>query len=222
MVARPRLQGGADALGRDDHRQDGQRHHQDDRRGHGAGDRLHRRADGARAVGGGRARALPPRPAMSDEELFEKGYNRVYDTLEMEANLNYVEEFSSRALDDLLGRAVSSEIICRALGKVARRGRAGQGRAAQRVREGRARLRARVHRLRAGPRPLDLGDEGARRRGRQDRRDAARHAARATTRTSTSTASRASRWARSGSASSPSAAACRATGRRRSGRTSTS
>jgi deoxyhypusine synthase len=33
-------------------------------------------------------------PKMDDEELFEKGYNRVYDTLEMEANLNYVEEFS--------------------------------------------------------------------------------------------------------------------------------
>src|SRR5262245_1032604 len=28
-------------------------------------------------------------PRMHDEELFEKGYNRVYDTLEMEANLNY-------------------------------------------------------------------------------------------------------------------------------------
>src|SRR6185369_3938411 len=34
-------------------------------------------------------------PRMSDEELFAKGYNRVYDTLEMEANLNYVEEFTS-------------------------------------------------------------------------------------------------------------------------------
>ena len=54
---------------------------------------------------------------MSDEELFEKGYNRVYDTLEMEANLNYVEEFTGRALDTLQGE-LSSEIICRALGKV--------------------------------------------------------------------------------------------------------
>src|SRR4030095_2462888 len=41
----------------------------------------------------------PHDPRMSDEELFAKGYNRVYDTLEMEANLNYVEEFTSRALD---------------------------------------------------------------------------------------------------------------------------
>jgi deoxyhypusine synthase len=55
-------------------------------------------------------------PRMSDEELFEKGYNRVYDTLEMEANLNYVEEFTSRALDTLTGE-LSSEIICRALGR---------------------------------------------------------------------------------------------------------
>src|ERR1044072_6580021 len=29
-------------------------------------------------------------PSKSDEELFRTGYNRVYDTLEMEANLNYV------------------------------------------------------------------------------------------------------------------------------------
>lgn len=58
-------------------------------------------------------------PRMSDEELYEKGYNRVYDTLEMEANLNYVEEFSSRALDALESEPeLSSEIVCRGLGKV--------------------------------------------------------------------------------------------------------
>ena len=57
-------------------------------------------------------------PTMSDEELFAKGYNRVYDTLEMEANLNYVEEFTSRALDRLEGSQLSSEIVCRSLGKV--------------------------------------------------------------------------------------------------------
>ena len=56
-------------------------------------------------------------PSMSDEELFDKGYNRVYDTLEMESNLNYVEEFTTRALNGLSGE-LSSEIICRALGKV--------------------------------------------------------------------------------------------------------
>src|SRR5437773_5943075 len=53
-------------------------------------------------------------PRMSDEELFEKGYNRVYDTLEMEANLNYVEEFSSKAMDTLGDQVLSSEVVCRA------------------------------------------------------------------------------------------------------------
>jgi deoxyhypusine synthase len=58
-------------------------------------------------------------PRMSDEELFEKGYNRVYDTLEMESNLNYVEEFAAKAMDTLgEERELSSEIVCRALGKV--------------------------------------------------------------------------------------------------------
>jgi deoxyhypusine synthase len=58
-------------------------------------------------------------PRMTDEELFDKGYNRVYDTLEMESNLNYVEQFASKAMDALKDeRELSSESICRALGKV--------------------------------------------------------------------------------------------------------
>ena len=58
-------------------------------------------------------------PRMSDEELFDKGYNRVYDTLEMEENLNYVEEFSAKAMDELgPEKELSSELISRALGKV--------------------------------------------------------------------------------------------------------
>jgi deoxyhypusine synthase len=65
-------------------------------------------------------------PRVSDEELFEKGYNRVYDTLEMEANLNYVEEFSSRAFDGLAGE-LGSEIICRALGKLLAEDAQGKG-----------------------------------------------------------------------------------------------
>jgi deoxyhypusine synthase len=63
---------------------------------------------------------------MSDEELFEKGYNRVYDTLEMEANLNDVEEFNSRAIAGLKGE-LSSEIICRALGRLLSEEDAGSG-----------------------------------------------------------------------------------------------
>jgi len=58
-------------------------------------------------------------PTMTDEELFDKGYNRVFDTLEMEANLNHVEEFTSKALDRLgRERELSSEIVNRALGEV--------------------------------------------------------------------------------------------------------
>ena len=58
-------------------------------------------------------------PRMSDEELFEKGYNRVYDTLEMESNLNHVEAFTSRALDRLSAeQELSSEIVSRTLGQV--------------------------------------------------------------------------------------------------------
>ncbi len=58
-------------------------------------------------------------PRMSDEELFAKGYNRVYDTLEMEANLNYVEEFVSRAFDELgPERELSSHLLCRTIGEL--------------------------------------------------------------------------------------------------------
>jgi deoxyhypusine synthase len=56
-------------------------------------------------------------PRMSDKELFEKGYNRVYDTLEMEANLNSIEAFNARALERLAEvQVLSSEIVCRTLG----------------------------------------------------------------------------------------------------------
>jgi deoxyhypusine synthase len=55
---------------------------------------------------------------MSDEELFGKGYNRVYDTVEMEANLDHVEEFSRKALDRLGDEGeLSSEVVCRTLGQ---------------------------------------------------------------------------------------------------------
>jgi deoxyhypusine synthase len=67
-------------------------------------------------------------PRMSDKELFEKGYNRVYDTLEMEANLNRIEAFNARALD-LLGeeQRLSSEIVCHTLGKLLAEEEKGEG-----------------------------------------------------------------------------------------------
>jgi deoxyhypusine synthase len=55
---------------------------------------------------------------MSDEELFRKGYNRVYDTLEMEANLNYVEHVVAHTLKRLNhDQPLSSEVLTRELGK---------------------------------------------------------------------------------------------------------
>jgi deoxyhypusine synthase len=57
-------------------------------------------------------------PQVSDEELFDKGYNRVYDTLEMEKNLNTIDEFVRAQLDKLdPNEPWSSEMICRQLGK---------------------------------------------------------------------------------------------------------
>jgi deoxyhypusine synthase len=39
-------------------------------------------------------------PAMSDEALFERGYNRVYDSVELEKNLDEIERIISSVLDD--------------------------------------------------------------------------------------------------------------------------
>ncbi len=57
-------------------------------------------------------------PDMNDAELYTKGYNRVYDTLEMELNLTEVYFLMKEALGDLeRDTAWSSEGICRTIGK---------------------------------------------------------------------------------------------------------
>lgn len=57
-------------------------------------------------------------PSMTDVELFKKGYNRVYDTLEMESNLNYVENVVAQTLKRISeDQQLSSEILTRELGK---------------------------------------------------------------------------------------------------------
>ena len=59
------------------------------------------------------------RPEMRDEDLFEKGYNRVYDTIELERNLDDVERLLQHALDTAdEAEPLSSAAICRSLGRL--------------------------------------------------------------------------------------------------------
>lgn len=58
------------------------------------------------------------RPSMNDEELFEKGYNRVYDTLELESNLDDAEKIVSETLDAIPeSETLCSHVITAALGR---------------------------------------------------------------------------------------------------------
>ena len=55
---------------------------------------------------------------VSDRQLFQQGYNRIYDTLEMEANLDYAEDVFRAVLEGLdPGETWSSASLCRELGK---------------------------------------------------------------------------------------------------------
>jgi len=64
----------------------------------------------------------------SDFELFAKGYNRVYDTLELEANLNEVDLVMTATLERIPPDAVlSSEVLTRELGRTLAMGTSGPG-----------------------------------------------------------------------------------------------
>ena len=57
-------------------------------------------------------------PRMRDEDLYRKGYNRIYDTIELESNLDDVEELLSAALADLPEDAVlSSHLVFEKIGR---------------------------------------------------------------------------------------------------------
>ena len=57
-------------------------------------------------------------PGRSDRELYFQGYNRIYDTLEMEANLDYAEDVFRRVLEGLDPKEVWSSVsLCRELGR---------------------------------------------------------------------------------------------------------
>ena len=56
--------------------------------------------------------------SMRDEELYSRGYNRVYDTIELERNLDDVEQILNDALSELPeGVVLSSRLICEQLGR---------------------------------------------------------------------------------------------------------
>jgi len=55
---------------------------------------------------------------FDDATLYRRGYNRVYDTLELEKNLDSTEEIISSILDQMdTTKPLSSEMFCRELGK---------------------------------------------------------------------------------------------------------
>lgn len=58
-------------------------------------------------------------PTKSDETLFEQGYNRIYDTLEMEANLNDIEKLVRSVLRETEPQdgVWSSARLCHAIGR---------------------------------------------------------------------------------------------------------
>ena len=67
------------------------------------------------------------RAAMKDEELFSKGYNRVYDTIELEKNLDDTEALLDSVLSELEpGRTLSSHTILRSIGESLDRSDAGR------------------------------------------------------------------------------------------------
>jgi deoxyhypusine synthase len=58
------------------------------------------------------------RPSMNDEHLYDRGYNRVYDTIELEKNLDDTERALQRALEGVPEDAVlSSRLINQKLGQ---------------------------------------------------------------------------------------------------------
>lgn len=67
--------------------------------------------------------------SRSDEDLFEQGYNRVYDTLEMEANLNEVERLVRQVLREVTPKdgLWSSASLCHALGRKLHERKEGSG-----------------------------------------------------------------------------------------------
>jgi deoxyhypusine synthase len=58
------------------------------------------------------------RSDMRDEDLYDRGYNRVYDTIELEKNLDDVERILNQVLEDVPeGTVLSSQLLNQRLGQ---------------------------------------------------------------------------------------------------------
>ncbi|HEB88095.1 MAG TPA: deoxyhypusine synthase [Deltaproteobacteria bacterium] len=67
------------------------------------------------------------RPAMRDEELYQKGYNRVYDTIELEKNLDDAEALLDGVLSEIEpGTTLSSHELLARVGRMLDRHDAGR------------------------------------------------------------------------------------------------
>jgi len=67
------------------------------------------------------------RRSMRDEELFEKGYNRVYDTIELERNLDDTEELIEAVLESIEpGTTLCSHLVLAEVGRMLDRRDAGR------------------------------------------------------------------------------------------------
>jgi deoxyhypusine synthase len=67
------------------------------------------------------------RASMRDEDLFEKGYNRVYDTIELEKNLDDAEEILDRVLSRIdAGTTLSSHTLLAHMGQLLEENDAGR------------------------------------------------------------------------------------------------
>ena len=100
---------------------------------------------------------------VSDRQLFQQGYNRIYDTLEMEANLDYAEDVFRAVLEGLDPDQVwSSASLCRELGRYLAEAERQSRDLALRLFEGGAGVHPGLHRLRVRPGPGGLyGAAGA-------------------------------------------------------------
>ena len=82
----------------------------------------------------------------SDEELYRMGYNRVYDTLEMETNLDYAEAVFKHVLDRLdTTQPLSSAVLCRRTGKTSGRGDGPAGNITECLSQGRSSIHPRLY-----------------------------------------------------------------------------